>query len=145
MLKKQIFVIAPRNLWRLASSYLNFTPCLLSIKVIVLFALMQAGLSTGCFFGETFGLRTSAISVERFGYRNTIIVSFKALIFFVNIYFLSSQSLVILLIVKILWGMLLGVFQTLSCACASGAFSMKLYPFLVTNRNLYWLIRQLLT
>ncbi|KHJ30830.1 putative mrt a raffinose family of oligosaccharides transporter [Erysiphe necator] len=106
--------------------------------------LWQAGLSIGCLAGETFGLCTSAIAVDRLGYRKTMIISLLALVAFVNIIFFS-QSLVVLLIGEILCGVPLGVFQTLSCTYASDVCPMKLRPFLTTYTNLCWLIGQLLS
>ncbi|KAI6251566.1 General alpha-glucoside permease [Erysiphe necator] len=106
--------------------------------------LWQAGLSIGCLAGETAGLCTSAIAVDRLGYRKTMIISLLALVAFINIIFFS-QSLVVLLIGEILCGVPLGVFQTLSCTYASDVCPMKLRPFLTTYTNLCWLIGQLLS
>ncbi|POS82420.1 hypothetical protein EPUL_005358, partial [Erysiphe pulchra] len=104
----------------------------------------QAGLTIGCLGGEVAGLCMSAIAVERFGYRQTIIISLLILVAFNNILFFA-HSLWMLLIGEILCGIPFGVFQTLSCTYASDVCPMKLRPFLTTYTNMCWLIGQLLS
>ncbi|KAK3182208.1 hypothetical protein K4F52_006577 [Lecanicillium sp. MT-2017a] len=103
----------------------------------------QAGLGNGGAVGQIVGLLINGWAAERYGYRVVMTASLIATIAFIFLFFFA-QNLQMLLAAKILIGVPLGVFQTLttSYACEVGPVALRAY--LTTWVNACWGIGQLI-
>ncbi|KAJ2968522.1 hypothetical protein NQ176_g9139 [Zarea fungicola] len=103
----------------------------------------QAALGNGGAVGQIVGLLLNGWLAEKYGYRAAMCYSLFATIAFIFLFFFA-QNLQMLLAAKILIGVPLGVFQTLttSYACEVGPVALRAY--LTTWVNACWGIGQLI-
>ncbi|KAK0387056.1 hypothetical protein NLU13_5369 [Sarocladium strictum] len=103
----------------------------------------QAGLNNGSACGQLIGLLLAGIISERLGFRMTMLVglSFTAAFIFMQFF---APSIEVLLTAQILFGIPLGLFQTVPIVYAAEIAPVSLRPYLTNYINFCWAIGHLI-
>ncbi|KAF5535194.1 major facilitator superfamily transporter [Fusarium mexicanum] len=103
----------------------------------------QAGLSNGSACGQLVGLLVSGYVSERFGFRKTMIWGLTASAAFIFIPFFAP-SLAVLEVGQILFGVFMGLYQTIPVVYAVEISPVRLQAYLTTWVNTCWAIGHLI-
>lgn len=99
----------------------------------------QAGLGNGSTVGQLIGLLVAGYASERFGFRRTMLVSMVVIVAFIFIPFFAP-NIEVLEVGQVLFGIPLGLFQTVTVVYASEITPLCLRPYLTNYVNFCWVM-----
>ncbi|KAH0600391.1 hypothetical protein MHUMG1_01387 [Metarhizium humberi] len=112
-----------------------------STKKYTVSAAWQSGLSNGARAGEIIGLILAGWTVDRWGYKKSMVLFLALMIAFVFV-LVFAPSVGVLVAGEVLCGIPWGAFQSITPAYASEVAPVVLRPYLTTFINMCWVIGQ---